>query len=70
MEHAHDLYLKAIDNILLDKAKNIPQYEIGKGETYYNKDWDVKACFNLARNRFNYNSLFIKNKHKQVETVK
>ena len=50
MEHAHSLYLKAIDFLAKGGSSNIPQSEIVKGTTYYSKQWGLKEKINLIRN--------------------
>lgn len=50
MEHAHDLYIKAIQEIKDGESKSISQNEVQEGVTFYNKDWDIKAHRNLAKN--------------------
>jgi len=50
MNHAHDLYLRAINNIENNTAQNVPQDEIGSGTVYYTKDWTWKAHAALLRN--------------------
>lgn len=50
MEHAHELYLKAVKFIQEGGKSNIPQAEIGEGKTYYTKEWGVKQKFDLVRN--------------------
>lgn len=50
MNHAHDLYLRAINNIQNNTAQNVPQDKIGSGTVYYTKDWTWKAHAALLRN--------------------
>ncbi len=50
MEHAHDLYLKAIDRLSKGIYSNIKQNNICKGKTYYTKQWGLKNNINLIRN--------------------
>ena len=50
MEHAHNLYLRAIKKIVNKECPNIKQDEIAKGVTYYTKQWELKQKINLVRN--------------------
>ena len=50
MNHAHDLYAKAIINISNGTAKNVVQSTIALGTVYYTKDWAWKAHAALLRN--------------------
>jgi methionyl-tRNA formyltransferase len=50
MEHAHALYLNAIEAIKNGDAPSISQHEIGKGKTYYTKEWNLKNKLNLVIN--------------------
>jgi methionyl-tRNA formyltransferase len=50
MEHAHALYLKAIDKLTKGSRSNIKQESIVKGKTYYNKQWNIKQKLALKRN--------------------
>lgn len=54
MNHAHDLYLRAINNIENNTAQNVPQDNIGSGSIYYTKDWTWKAHAALLRNFKNF----------------
>lgn len=54
MNHAHDLYLRAINNIENNTAQNVPQDKIGSGTVYYTKDWTWKAHAALLRNFKNF----------------
>ena len=53
MEHAHDLYLRAIGFLSEGKTQSIPQSSISPGKTYYNKEWTLaqkmKALKNVKR---------------------
>lgn len=51
MEHAHELYLKAIINISIGSdIKGISQNDIINGKTYYSKDWNLNKKFKLKKN--------------------
>lgn len=49
MEHAHELYLKALGLIERGEAKSIPQNEVTEGVTFYNKDWNIQANWQLLK---------------------
>lgn len=59
MEHAHDLYISAINEIIKDKnsVPSVKQENISKGKTYYTKNWNLKQKRLLLKNmnRFNEN---------------
>lgn len=50
MEHAHQLYLKALKSLAKDKVSNVAQSEIAEGKTFYTKDWDLGRKIELTRN--------------------
>jgi methionyl-tRNA formyltransferase len=56
MEHAHDLYIRAIKCYLINKKIfKINQNEIDRGETFYTKDWTIKP---IITGLFNYYFFF------------
>jgi len=50
MDHAHDLYVRAVRFIWEGKTQSVPQNEIAKGKTFYTKDWSYSAKKNLVNN--------------------
>lgn len=50
MEHAHELYLRALRKLNKNELASIPQNSVSKGVTFYNKDWGIKEHWNLYRN--------------------
>lgn len=50
MEHAHDLYLKAIKFVAEGKTNSVSQESIAKGTVYYNKDWTLNKKRALVAN--------------------
>lgn len=60
MEHAHDLYIRAVRRI--EDGHPVPsvsQDSIGKGTLFYTRDWDITAMRNAIRNfRGNYGRFF------------
>jgi|SRR5690554_3241090 len=50
MEHAHELYIKAIEFIRKGGVSNVPQSKIAEGKTYYTKEWVLKNKIDLVRN--------------------
>lgn len=50
MDHAHDLYIRSIKSILKNKTHNIPQKDVGKGNTYYSKQWGWYQNFMVVIN--------------------
>jgi len=73
MEHAHSLYLKAIDFLSKGNMSSVKQSEIAKGKTYYTKDWTLKQKFLLVKNLKLYKKMLQSNKieeyKKQIKTV-
>ena len=53
MEHAHELYIRAIDQLIKGNLNNVPQDEIAKGKVFYTKEWGFRARFNLLLNLIN-----------------
>lgn len=74
MEHAHDLYLNAIEFIKSGYVQNVKQSEITTGNTYFTKQWTLKQKINLIKNMSNYKTVFknnyINNNRKDIITVK
>lgn len=58
MEHAHELYLKALHCIINNpmNCPNVKQKDIAKGQLFLNKEWNLKAklkfIYNLITNKF------------------
>lgn len=50
MDHAHQLYVKAIDFLLKGKHSNVKQKDIAKGTTYYTRQWGLKEKIKLVWN--------------------
>ncbi|MBS1624760.1 MAG: hypothetical protein JST83_12110 [Bacteroidetes bacterium] len=50
MEHAHDLYIRAIGALAAGKRSSVSQKTITEGQTYRNKDWTLAAKWALVRN--------------------
>ncbi|MGI8892285.1 MAG: formyltransferase family protein [Bacteroidia bacterium] len=75
MEHAHELYIRSIENIKNGYINNIAQKDIDNGITYYNKDWGLKEKFQLLVNLkefkefFKYNKLVVPRKNIKVFPV-
>lgn len=66
MEHAHDLYVRAIEQIDKGIRPSVPQDSICRGTTYYNKQWGLKQKFRLVQNFKNFSRVnFIKEEQKK-----
>lgn len=50
MEHAHKLYLKAVQFLKAGGELNVPQDKIAEGKTYYTREWGLKQKVDLVRN--------------------
>jgi len=62
MEHAHSLYLNAIDFLNKGYMSNVKQSEIAKGKIYYTKKWTLKEKFLLVKNLKLYRKILESNK--------
>jgi methionyl-tRNA formyltransferase len=73
MEHAHQLYVKAIKFVAEGKTNSIPQVSIANGITYYNKNWDLSKQFDLKANLHNLKQEFssgnVQKKRESIKTV-
>lgn len=56
MDHAHDLYVRAIRFLSAGGNRSIKQSDISKGVTYYTKQWGLKEKAALLRNYKNMSS--------------
>ena len=56
MDHAHDLYCRAVERFAQGKPlPSVPQGEIGEGRLFYTRQWDSLAMLRAAINfRFRY----------------
>jgi methionyl-tRNA formyltransferase len=50
MEHAHEIYIKAVQFLESGEMKRVPQVNIGSGRTYYSKDWGGIQKYKLIKN--------------------
>lgn len=52
MEHAHDLYMRAINYVLQNRPPyiSVPQKQLGKGNLYLTKMWNADAKKRLLKN--------------------
>jgi methionyl-tRNA formyltransferase len=73
IEHAHQLYVKAIKYIEQGNISNIKQSDIGNGKTYYTKEWNLKEKRNLIKNykevKKNKTKEFVTKNSKSIKTV-
>lgn len=58
MDHAHDLYLRAVHFIAQGDKQSIPQDSISNGKTYFNREWTLKRKIQASRNHSQMNSYF------------
>lgn len=68
MEHAHGLYLLAIDEIVKGRHSNIPQDEITVGKTYYTKDWDMTNKRKALTNFKKFNNVVSSKNYKLLQS--
>lgn len=73
MDHAHDLYLRALRYLAAGKEQRVNQAEIGAGTTYYTRDWTLGQKFKLVKNfpklRGELESGRINERRKSLKTV-
>ena len=50
MEHAHRLYLKAIDRLSKGNHQGVQQSKIAEWKTYFTRQWRLKEKFMLVKN--------------------
>lgn len=50
MEHAHELYLKAINYLSTGKLSRVKQSDIATGVTFYSKEWTFKKKWQMLSN--------------------
>lgn len=73
MEHAHDLYLRAIQDLNMGKRIRVKQNSICEGTTYYTRQWGLSQKYALLKNFKKFareiNSADLKAKREKVITV-
>ena len=73
MEHAHDLYLRSVEQIIQGKALSVKQDSIATGKTYYTKNWTLADKKMLVKNFKKFSgtigSEMYRQKKEQVITV-
>jgi methionyl-tRNA formyltransferase len=67
MEHAHGLYLNAINEIVKGKHSNVPQETITKGKTYYTRDWNTTQKLNALKNYKKFNAVLSSKEYKLAQ---
>ena len=60
MEHAHSLYIQAINHLKSGHMQSIPQNKIAAGKTYFTKQWTIKYKIALIKNFNLFSTAFIK----------
>lgn len=73
MEHAHDLYLRAIKFVAEGKTQAVAQQSVDPGHTFYNKEWTLKQKMrvlkNLRRLKIEIESGRVREKQAGVKTI-
>jgi folate-dependent phosphoribosylglycinamide formyltransferase PurN len=73
MEHAHDLYLRSIEYLESGKRNSKQQSDIGKGTTYFTRQWGLKEKINLLRYYRHFKTCIIsgeaKRRQGEVKTI-
>ena len=67
MEHAHHLYLMAIEKILQGIISDWPQNQVTTGKTYYTKEWNRKAKALLISNFRQFKHVVNSDNYKQEQ---
>ncbi|MBI3519304.1 MAG: hypothetical protein HY062_08095 [Bacteroidetes bacterium] len=67
MEHAHELYVKAIRNIAEGKIANVPQSEIANGRVFYTREWTLNKKISLIKNFRNFKPVLYSEDYKQKQ---
>lgn len=74
MEHAHELYAKAVKFISEGNMSSVKQSELGEGKTYYTREWNLKNKIALIQNLKKYRNQISKaellEKRSNIKTVK
>lgn len=50
MEHAHSLYLRAVEYLNSGNYQSVKQSDIAKGKTFHNREWTLKQKIKLTLN--------------------
>jgi methionyl-tRNA formyltransferase len=69
MEHAHDLYCRAIQHLAEGKRNNVLQSTITAGTTYYNKQWNLKNKYRLLKNFKQFKSVLQTDAYKAAKAA-
>ncbi len=72
MEHAHDLYVRAIRFISNGGKSSVEQSRLAKGITYYTRDWTLTRKIDLVKNQKKVKSLKegeIKARQQNIKTI-
>lgn len=67
MEHAHDLYLRALNLIEQSINSSVNQDEIGKGKTYYTKDWKIVHQYRLIKNLKQFKKVIRSDEYRSIQ---
>jgi methionyl-tRNA formyltransferase len=67
MEHGHDLYVRAVEQLIAGKRPNVKQGDIAAGTTYYTRQWTLKERFNLKNNFKQFNTTINSEAYKKMK---
>jgi methionyl-tRNA formyltransferase len=74
MEHAQDLYLRAVKEVLAGKRNSVPQHDIATGKTFYNKQWGFSQKHDAIKNFKKFKQVVTsaeyKKKQESLKTIK
>lgn len=66
LEQGQDLSLRAIDHLAAGGRNNVPQEQLGKGKTYYSKEWKLAQSRAMVRNFRRFSSEINNEKNKSL----
>jgi methionyl-tRNA formyltransferase len=69
MEHAHELYIKAIHHVAKGGKNSVKQDSIAKGKTYYSKEWNLLQKINLVKGMKKFKHSFGKDDYLTLKEI-
>ena len=69
MEHAHELYVRAIDTVVKGGHSSVSQDKIVSGKTYYTRDWNLAQKRNALANFKKFGSIISSGEYKLTQSA-